>query len=75
MIALTQLNCNWGFYITSLYLIIFFGDKGKENDIKTYVFYAVSMWNVTFVRLCLVRGWKSGMMENSFLWLRRKMRG
>ena len=48
---------------TLLYLIIFFGEKGKEHDIKKYAFYAVSMWNTTFVRLRLVGGWKSEGIE------------
>ena len=63
MIALTQLNCNWGFYIhhyTKLFSLV---KRGKEHDIKTYAFYAVSMWNTTFVRLRLVGGWKSGGIE------------
>ena len=45
-----------GILHTLLCLIIFFGEKGKEHDIKTYAFYAVSMWNTTFVRLHLVGG-------------------
>ena len=52
-----------GILHTLLCLIIFFGEKGKEHDIKTYAFYAVSMWNTTFVRLRLVGGWKSGGIE------------